>query len=212
MLINRVRVYKRSLRWRQRAGAGRIQERALVDPHNTFATRHSEAQGDSGFLFQGWTLGGQIPQDKLWESLPWRGHNLIGSSPQRRGRGRANLKCCRELQVPVRSARPVEKRFHNLACSFPLPSPRTSLRTSRKQKMPEKENRKNSLEDFLSCVFIYLFWSVCVCLWFVCASLDVHTLVGVCTCACLRLDARGRYRCLHYCFPCSFLSQGLSSG
>lgn len=188
---------------------GQLESRsALDDPHNTFATRHSEAQGDSGFLFQGWTLGGQVPQDKLWESLPWRGHNLIGSSPQRRGGGHANLKWCRELQVPsaAPSARPVE----NVSTTSLAPSP--FLHPGLFSGLPENKKclRKRIGKTvwrifFLVCLFTFSFLEhVCVCGVCMCVHLWV--------CTCLHLDARGQYKCLCYCSPCSFLSQRLSSG
>lgn len=70
------------------------------------------------------------------------------------------------------------KTFHNPACSFTLPSPRTSRK---QKKCLRKRIRKNSLEDFLSCVVNYLFFSgVCVCLWCVCVHLWVCTCWWVC--------------------------------
>lgn len=74
------------------------------------------------------------------------------------------------------------KTFHNLACSFTLPSPRTSPRTSRKQKMPEKEDQEKQFGGFsFLCGYLpFLFWSVCVLVVCMCVHIWVCTWWRVC--------------------------------
>lgn len=100
------------------------------------------------------------------------------------GRGRSNLKWCRELQVPsaAPSARPVEN----------VPQPRLLLHPSfaqdfaqevnRKQKMPEKEDQEKQFGGFsFLCGYLpFLFWSVCVLVVCMCVHIWVCTWWRVC--------------------------------